>query len=82
MNLVFIKDWGNHKAGEILEDASPPTVKALVETYGVAIVQSDKELHKVLDQEIKQIEEETEISVKKAPQRRRRSTEGKRKKHA
>lgn len=81
MNLIFIKDWGNHKAGEILKDASPPTIKALVETYKVAIVKTDKELHKVLDQEIKQIEEETEISVKKAPPRRSRSTGGKRKKY-
>lgn len=80
MNLVFIKDWGNHKVGESLRDASPPTVKALVETYKVAIVQSDKELHKVLDQEIKQIEEETVIQVKKAPQRGRGSKEKKQRK--
>ena len=84
MNLVFIKDWGTFKIGDIVKNPTEVTRRALVETHGVAEVQTDQELQTVLDQEIHQIEEGIEVVVKKspkkAPQRGRGSKEKKKRK--
>lgn len=84
MNLIFIKNWGTFKIGEIVKNPTEVTRKALVETHGVAEVQTDQELQTVLDQEIHQIEEGVPVVVKKSskktPQRGRGSKEKKQRK--
>ena len=73
MNLIFIKNWGTYKVGDIVKNPTEVTRKALVETHGVAEVQTDQELQTVLDQEIHKIEEEVKIVVKKAPKKEKSS---------
>ena len=84
MNLIFIKPWGTYKVGDIVENPTEVTRRALVETYRVAEIQTDKELQTVLDQEIHQIEEGVPVLVKKSPkktpQRERGSKEKKKRK--
>ena len=69
MNLVFIKNWGNFKKGDIVENPTAVTKKALVEIHRVAEVQTDQELQTVLDQEIQQIEEGVPVIIKKSPEK-------------
>ena len=84
MNLIFIKSGGSYKAGDIVENPTEVTRKALVEIHRVAEIQTDRELQTVLDQEIRQIEEGVPVVVKKSskktPQRGRGSKEKKQRK--
>lgn len=88
MNLVFIKNWGTFKKGDIVENPTAVTKKALVDIHRVAEVQTDQELQTVLDQEIQKIEEGVPVVIKKslkkdskkAPQSGRGSKEKKKRK--
>jgi len=57
MKLRFIKDWGHYHIGDLLENPSAATVKALVHTYKVAEVEKEKEVE-LIEEEISKEENE------------------------
>jgi hypothetical protein len=46
--IRFIKNWGDHKKGDVLENPSVPTIRALCYQQKFAVLENDPEFHKMI----------------------------------